>query len=80
MLPMPLPRRHWQLLVMWMMHPSLTVGITVGYPTEFQKGGIDIPPGVKMLGCQLAQAVYWPSNCRTYGRQVQLTRLFLEFT
>ncbi len=27
-------------------YPSLTVG----YPTEFQKGGIDIPPGVKMLG------------------------------
>ena len=23
----------------------------MGYPTEFQKGGIDIPPGVKMLGC-----------------------------
>ncbi len=39
-------------------YPSLTVGL--GYPTEFQKGhggpGIDIPPGVKMLGCQLAQA------------------------
>jgi hypothetical protein len=47
-------------------YPSLTVG----YPTEFQKGGIDIPPGVKMLGCQLAQAGYWPSNCRNYGRQV----------
>ena len=29
-------------------YPSLTVG----YPTEFQKGGIDSPPGVKMLGCQ----------------------------
>ncbi len=28
----------------------------MGYPTEFQKGGIDVPPGVKMLGCQLAQA------------------------
>ena len=52
-------------------YPSLTVG----YPTEFQKGGIDIPPGVKMqlymLGCQLAG--YWPSSCRNYhdGRQVQ---------
>jgi hypothetical protein len=34
-------------------YPSLTVG----YPTELQKGGIDIPPGVKMLGYQLAQTV-----------------------
>jgi hypothetical protein len=67
-------------------YPSLTVG----YPTEFQKGGIDIPPGVKMLGCQLAHwqaglIVSWPSNCRggqcrNYGRQVQLALLFLEFT
>ena len=29
--------------------------VTVGYPTHFQKGGIDIPPHVKMLGWQFAQ-------------------------
>jgi hypothetical protein len=47
-------------------YPSLTVG----YPTELQKGGIDIPvipPGVKMLGCQLATTSYGLSRyCRNY--------------
>jgi hypothetical protein len=55
-------------------YPSLTVG----YPTELQKGGIDIMipvippgPGVKMLGCQLAATSYWLSlsrlgSCRNY--------------
>ena len=35
-------------------YPSLTVG----YPTEFQKGGIDIPPSLKTVGCEVA--TYWP--------------------
>ncbi len=29
--------------------------VTVGYPTHFQKGGIDIPPRMKMLRWQFAQ-------------------------
>ncbi len=29
--------------------------VTVGYPTHFQKGGIDIPPALKMLGWQFAR-------------------------
>ncbi len=57
-------------------YPSLTVG----YPTEFQKGGIDIPPGVKMLGCQLSRSVLIQvglGSCRNYGRQLQLNSILL---
>ncbi len=58
--------------------------LTVGYPTEFQKGGIDIPWTRRKNAGMPARSgwlVSWPSNCRNYGRQVhwQLTLLLLEF-
>jgi hypothetical protein len=67
-------------------YPSLTVG----YPTEFQNGGIDIPlaPGVKMMGASSLLQVTGLGSCRKWPaiimmgaavrpRQVQLSLILL---